>query len=80
MAHPNEIMELGKLTFVIVLVLLFLTWTTVALRMWVRIGITKSPGWDDATMLIALVCHPAISKYISHGSSVYSRATAPSSW
>ncbi|KAJ4360339.1 uncharacterized protein N0V89_000901 [Didymosphaeria variabile] len=54
MAHPEEIFELGKLTFALVIVLLFFTWTTVALRMWVRMGITKSPGWDDATIVIAM--------------------------
>ncbi|OAG03829.1 uncharacterized protein CC84DRAFT_1059881, partial [Paraphaeosphaeria sporulosa] len=49
-----EFYELGVLIFAVVIMLLFLAWTTVALRMWVRLGITKSPGWDDATMLIAL--------------------------
>ncbi|KAF9734910.1 hypothetical protein PMIN02_006839 [Paraphaeosphaeria minitans] len=54
MTDPTEIYELGVLTLSVVIALLFLAWTTVALRMWVRLGITKSPGWDDATMLMAL--------------------------
>ncbi|KAF2442682.1 hypothetical protein P171DRAFT_415786 [Karstenula rhodostoma CBS 690.94] len=54
MAHLDEIIELGELTLALVVVLLFLAWTTVALRMWVRLSITKSPGWDDATMLMTL--------------------------
>lgn len=60
MAHSNEFLELGKLTFAMVIVLLFLAWTTVALRMWVRLRITKSPGWDDATIFMTLVCNPAM--------------------
>lgn len=66
MAPPNELYKLGVLTFTLLLVLLILAWTAVALRMWVRLTITKSPGWDDATMLMALVRIPAMWKCLSH--------------
>ncbi|KAJ4288498.1 hypothetical protein N0V90_011734 [Kalmusia sp. IMI 367209] len=54
MAHPDDMMVLGKITFFLVVFLLLFTWFAVALRVWVRVGITKSPGWDDATMVMAL--------------------------
>ena len=54
MQQQSEIIELGTITFFLVITLLLLTWVSVALRLWVRVGITKSPGWDDAMMVMAL--------------------------
>src|SRR5262245_20756971 len=54
MVHPSDLLDLGKAVFSLVVVLLLLSWATVALRIWVRLGITKSPGWDDATMVFTL--------------------------
>jgi uncharacterized membrane protein len=54
MSQLTEIIELGTITFFLVIVLLLLAWISVALRLWVRLGITKSPGWDDAMMVMAL--------------------------
>ncbi|KAF1998352.1 hypothetical protein P154DRAFT_536353 [Amniculicola lignicola CBS 123094] len=47
--------ERAHLTFAIIVTLLVLGWLTVILRFWVRLRITKSPGWDDATMLLTLI-------------------------
>ncbi|CAI6336321.1 unnamed protein product [Periconia digitata] len=55
MAPPtNELGSLGDLTFIVAVALLALSWITVSLRVWVRFGITKSPGWDDAAMVFTL--------------------------
>ncbi|KAF1980290.1 hypothetical protein BU23DRAFT_625473 [Bimuria novae-zelandiae CBS 107.79] len=78
MAH-GEIVELGKLTFSLVIVLLFFTWTAVALRIWVRLGITKSPGWDDATMIMALclfTCYCAFILVITRSSAAHNQFTS----
>ena len=42
---------------VIVICCLFLTvsWITVVLRIWVRAGLLRNFGWDDATMLLTTV-------------------------
>ncbi|KAH7128398.1 hypothetical protein B0J11DRAFT_578614 [Dendryphion nanum] len=50
---PHE--QRSRLTFGLIITLLILGWTTVVLRLWVRLRITKNPGWDDATMLLTLV-------------------------
>lgn len=55
MGHPAELVALGKSVFFLTIILLLLSWAAVALRLWVRLAITKSPGWDDATMVFALV-------------------------
>jgi hypothetical protein len=36
-------------------ILLLFSWTTVGLRTWTRIRIVKNFGWDDFSMLVALV-------------------------
>jgi hypothetical protein len=36
-----------------------LAWVTVALRIYTRTFILRSPGWDDYTMVVALVRHEA---------------------
>jgi hypothetical protein len=46
---------LGRIVWVLVLTLLSFAYLTVGLRLWVRYRITKSPGWDDATMVVTLV-------------------------
>ena len=51
----SELFQLGRAVYSLILTLLVLSWIVVALRLWVRIRITKAPGWDDATMLFALV-------------------------
>lgn len=65
MGHPEDIVELGKATFFLVILLILFSWTTVALRMWVRLRITKSPGWDDAAMVFTLVRDP-VCKFCYH--------------
>jgi len=52
----DDIVVWGTAMFSLVVILLIFSWITVALRLWVRVGITRSPGWDDATMLFTLVC------------------------
>jgi hypothetical protein len=52
-SSPAE--QRGQLTFALVVTLLALGYTTVGLRLWVRLRITKNPGWDDITMIITLV-------------------------
>jgi hypothetical protein len=58
----SEVLQLGRAVYVLAITLLVFSWTTVALRLWVRLRITKAPGWDDVTIIIALVCtaHVAI--------------------
>lgn len=50
--------SLANVEIVIVAVLLPLAWVTVSLRLWVRTQMTKSLGWDDGAMLVALVNFP----------------------
>lgn len=45
----------ADLTFGLVVALLVIGWLTVLLRLWVRLRITRNPGWDDATMVLTLV-------------------------
>lgn len=54
-AKSKELVHLGTLTYYLVITLLTLAYTTVALRLWVRYRITKSPGWDDAAMVATLL-------------------------
>ncbi|KAF2124794.1 hypothetical protein P153DRAFT_127296 [Dothidotthia symphoricarpi CBS 119687] len=53
--NVQELVLLGKIVFVLIIVLVLLSWIAVALRLWVRFKITKSPGWDDAAMVVTLV-------------------------
>ncbi|KAF2683650.1 hypothetical protein K458DRAFT_478057, partial [Lentithecium fluviatile CBS 122367] len=55
LGSASEIVELGKVVFALIITLLILSWVTVGLRLWVRLRITRAPGWDDATMLFTLV-------------------------
>ncbi|KAF2641983.1 hypothetical protein P280DRAFT_449381 [Massarina eburnea CBS 473.64] len=78
MAHPDEIKELGDAVFGLIITLLILSWATVALRMWVRLGITKLPGWDDATMILTLLlftCYCAFVLIITVGSRSHQQFT-----
>ncbi|ORY13369.1 hypothetical protein BCR34DRAFT_267352 [Clohesyomyces aquaticus] len=45
----------AKIELSLVITLLITSWTTVSLRMWGRIRITKTPGWDDAMMVLTLI-------------------------
>lgn len=55
MAQPlQELASLGDLFFVLAVTLLVVSWATVGLRIWVRYGITKAPGWDDAAIVFTL--------------------------
>lgn len=53
--YPSEIIELGRAVYALIITLLVLSWIAVALRLWVRLRLTKAPGWDDATILFTLV-------------------------
>ena len=56
MAHPpSSITIYSRATFFTIITLLVLGWISVLLRMWVRIRITKSAGWDDVIMVLTLV-------------------------
>ena len=54
-AKLQELILLGYITFYLIITLIILSYITVALRLWVRYRITKSPGWDDAAMVATLV-------------------------
>jgi hypothetical protein len=41
--------------FVILSVLLALTWISLSLRLWVRIGMTNSFAWDDGILVVSTV-------------------------
>ncbi|KAF2194511.1 hypothetical protein K469DRAFT_546264 [Zopfia rhizophila CBS 207.26] len=47
--HPASQIELF-----LIIALLVLSWSSVILRLWVRIRITNTPGWDDALMVLTL--------------------------
>lgn len=51
----HELVILGKIVFALSIALLIWAWLAVALRLWVRFRITKSPGWDDAAIVATLV-------------------------
>lgn len=53
--HNEELFMLGRIIWILLLTLLTLSYVTVGLRLWVRYRITKSPGWDDAAMVLTLV-------------------------
>lgn len=36
-------------------VLVALTWVTLSLRLWVRLAVTRSSGWDDAFLTLSAV-------------------------
>lgn len=55
MSTLEELVLLGKIIWVLVITLLVLSYVTVGLRLWVRYRITKSPGWDDVSMIATLV-------------------------
>jgi hypothetical protein len=55
MTSLSEAEVLGKTLVSLVITLLLFAWITVALRIWVRFKITRSPGWDDAAIVLALV-------------------------
>lgn len=54
-AELQEFVTLGKIVFVLTITLVVWAWLAVGLRLWVRFRITKSQGWDDATMVATLV-------------------------
>ncbi|KAF1844212.1 uncharacterized protein K460DRAFT_388086 [Cucurbitaria berberidis CBS 394.84] len=54
-AELQELILLGYITFYLIITLIVLSYIAVGLRLWVRYRITKSPGWDDATMVAALL-------------------------
>ncbi|KAF2660057.1 hypothetical protein K491DRAFT_589900 [Lophiostoma macrostomum CBS 122681] len=56
--------QLGQLTFALVVTLLILGYITVGLRLWVRLRITKNPGWDDITMIITLLLFTCYCSFI----------------
>ncbi|PVH95838.1 hypothetical protein DM02DRAFT_536497 [Periconia macrospinosa] len=50
----KELFSLGEIFFFLSIGLLVVSWIAVALRIWVRVSITKSPGWDDAAIIFTL--------------------------
>ena len=65
MPQPSTAVAYGQATFVAIITLLVFGWTTVALRLWVRLRITKSAGWDDATIVLTLFLFTSYSAFIS---------------
>ncbi|KAI8932877.1 hypothetical protein NX059_010357 [Plenodomus lindquistii] len=63
-AKVKELFFLGTLTYYLLIILLALAYTTVALRLWVRFRITKSPGWDDAAMVATLLLFTSYCAFI----------------
>lgn len=55
MAQTEELMTLGKVVFALSITLVVWAWLAVGLRLWVRLRITKSQGWDDVAMIATLV-------------------------
>ena len=53
--HDEELEFLGSVTFYLIITLLALSYISVALRLWARYRITRSPGWDDAAMVTTLL-------------------------
>lgn len=56
-AHRQELVQLDRVVFSVVITLVILSCIAVSIRLWVRVKITKSPGWDDAVMIATLVCY-----------------------
>jgi hypothetical protein len=54
-AQIEELFALGKIIYILSITLIVGAWLAVGLRLWVRVRITKSPGWDDAAMVATLV-------------------------
>jgi hypothetical protein len=54
-AGDPELKRLGQVAFYLATTLLIGSWIAVALRLWVRFRITKSPGRDDVAMVSTLV-------------------------
>ncbi|OSS48735.1 hypothetical protein B5807_06876 [Epicoccum nigrum] len=54
-AQIEELFALGKIVYVLSITLIVGAWLAVGLRLWVRVRITKSPGWDDAAMVATLL-------------------------
>jgi hypothetical protein len=65
MAYPSTAIAYGQATTIAIITLLVFGWTTVALRLWVRLRITKSPGWDDATMVLTLFLFTSYCAFVS---------------
>lgn len=49
-------MALSHAIFGLTIALLVLTWTTVFLRLGVRLFMIRSFGWDDVFLILAQVC------------------------
>ncbi|KAF2469882.1 uncharacterized protein BDR25DRAFT_189384, partial [Lindgomyces ingoldianus] len=49
----------------LIITLLISSWSTVFLRLWGRIRITKSPGWDDTLMVLTLMLFTCYCAFIS---------------
>jgi hypothetical protein len=65
MAYPSTAIAYGQATIIAIITLLVFGWSTVALRLWVRLRITKSPGWDDAIMVLTLFLFTSYCAFIS---------------
>jgi hypothetical protein len=63
-ARIQELLLLGAITLYLIMTLLVLSYITVALRLWVRYRITKSPGWDDAAMVATLLLFTSYCTFI----------------
>ena len=54
-AKFEELALLGLITYRLIIALLVLGYVSVALRLWARYRVTKSPGWDDVAMVATLL-------------------------
>ena len=54
-SNTEELILLGRILWVLSFTLLVFSYVSVGLRLWVRVKITKSTGWDDAAMVMTLV-------------------------
>jgi hypothetical protein len=74
-ATPIALVPYNNIPIVLVGVLGALAWLTVGLRVFTRIYLIRGLGWDDATMVLALVCslrlHRVLSKHWQLFFSVY---------
>lgn len=55
MEHTHSPPPKDYTPFVVAIVMLALAWSTIVLRLYTRIRLISAIGWDDATMIIALV-------------------------
>jgi hypothetical protein len=55
---PIESTPSNSPTVTVVAIFLTLSWVAVVTRMFVRVHMLKSFGWDDFAMILALVCTP----------------------